>query len=32
MDSFYVTDLLKKKVLDSERTLKIREALLKVLE
>lgn len=32
MDSFYVTDLLRKKILDSERTVKIREALLKVLE
>ena len=32
LDSFYVTDLLKKKILDSERTLKIREALLKALE
>ena len=32
MDSFYVTDLLKKKILDNERTVKIRDALLKVLE
>jgi [protein-PII] uridylyltransferase len=32
MDSFYVTDLLKKKILDNERSAKIREALLKVLE
>jgi [protein-PII] uridylyltransferase len=32
MDSFYVTDLLTKKILDNERSAKIREALLKVLE
>ncbi len=32
MDSFYVTDLLKKKILDGERTEKIRGALLKALE
>jgi [protein-PII] uridylyltransferase len=32
MDSFYVTDLLKKKIPDGERTAKIREALLKALE
>jgi [protein-PII] uridylyltransferase len=32
MDSFYVTDLFKKKILDNTRTMRIREALLKVLE